>query len=192
MTQVQIATSENAQTTLNSLPTSRSVSLDHAAQLLSVSRRTIYNRIKDGQLVTVRAGGSQRVLVESLQTFARLSLVLLAVAILGLGSTEAAAQGRRARLSEDLKQKVAAGDARQTSVILTASSSVVDQVAARHGLRISKRLATGAVLEVPAGALQGLVDDAAIDQLSGNSVVQSSMAITNEAIGETLLRSGQL
>src|SRR3989475_6364421 len=45
----------------------RSVSLDHAAELLGVSRRTIYNRIRDGRLQTIRtAGGSQRVLVESL------------------------------------------------------------------------------------------------------------------------------
>jgi len=101
MTQVQSATSEDAQTVLNSLPVGRSVSLDHAAQLLSVSRRTIYNRIRDGQLATVRAGGSQRVLVESLQALARLTLVLLAV-VLGFGSTDAAAQGRRVRLSEDL------------------------------------------------------------------------------------------
>ena len=46
----------------------RSVSLDHAAQLLGVSRRTIYNRIQDGRLQTIRTlGGSQRVLVESVQ-----------------------------------------------------------------------------------------------------------------------------
>src|SRR5262245_50611903 len=39
----------------------RSVSLDHAAALLGVSRRTIYNRIRDGRLQTIRtAGGSQR------------------------------------------------------------------------------------------------------------------------------------
>ena len=45
----------------------RSVSLDHAAGLLGVSRRTIYNRIRDGRLQTIRTlGGSQRVLVESL------------------------------------------------------------------------------------------------------------------------------
>jgi excisionase family DNA binding protein len=45
----------------------RSVSLDHAAQLLGVSRRTIYNRIRDNRLKTVRtAGGSQRVLLDSL------------------------------------------------------------------------------------------------------------------------------
>jgi excisionase family DNA binding protein len=45
----------------------RSVSLDHAAQLLGVSRRTIYNRIRDNRLKTVRTvGGSQRVLLDSL------------------------------------------------------------------------------------------------------------------------------
>lgn len=45
----------------------RSVSIDQAAQLLHVSRRTIYNRIRDGRLVTIRTlGGSQRVLVDSL------------------------------------------------------------------------------------------------------------------------------
>jgi excisionase family DNA binding protein len=45
----------------------RSVSLDHAAELLGVSRRTIYNRIREGRLRTIRTpGGSQRVLLESL------------------------------------------------------------------------------------------------------------------------------
>ena len=46
----------------------RSVSLDHAAELLGVSRRTIYNRIREGRLVTVRTiGGSQRVLLDSVE-----------------------------------------------------------------------------------------------------------------------------
>ncbi len=45
----------------------RSVSIDQAAQLLRVSRRTIYNRIRDGRLRTIRTlGGSQRVLIASL------------------------------------------------------------------------------------------------------------------------------
>jgi excisionase family DNA binding protein len=44
----------------------RSVSLDHAAELLGVSRRTIYNRIREGRLQTIRTiGGSQRVLLDS-------------------------------------------------------------------------------------------------------------------------------
>jgi excisionase family DNA binding protein len=45
----------------------RSVSIDQAAELLRVSRRTVYNRIRDGRLRTVRTiGGSQRVLLDSL------------------------------------------------------------------------------------------------------------------------------
>ncbi len=45
---------------------SRSVSIDHAALLLGVSRRTIYNRIREGRLATIRTlGGSQRVLLDS-------------------------------------------------------------------------------------------------------------------------------
>jgi excisionase family DNA binding protein len=45
----------------------RSVSLEHAAELLGVSRRTIYNRIRDGRLQTIRTlGGSQRVLLDSM------------------------------------------------------------------------------------------------------------------------------
>lgn len=45
----------------------RSVSIDQAAELMNVSRRTIYNRIRDGRLQTIRTlGGSQRVLLESL------------------------------------------------------------------------------------------------------------------------------
>jgi excisionase family DNA binding protein len=48
----------------------RSVSIDQAARLLAVSRRTIYNRIRDGRLRTVRTiGGSQRVLLDSLHEF---------------------------------------------------------------------------------------------------------------------------
>ena len=44
----------------------RSVSLDHAAELLGVSRRTVYNRIREGRLQTIRTlGGSQRVLLDS-------------------------------------------------------------------------------------------------------------------------------
>ena len=35
----------------------RSVSIDQAAQLLNVSRRTIYNRIREGKLQTIRTIG---------------------------------------------------------------------------------------------------------------------------------------
>ena len=46
----------------------RSVSIEQAAQLLGVSRRTVYNRIREGRLQTIRTiGGSQRVTLDSLQ-----------------------------------------------------------------------------------------------------------------------------
>lgn len=57
----------NAAAAGNDVKLGRSVSIDQAAELLSVSRRTVYNRIRDGRLHTIRTmGGSQRVLVESL------------------------------------------------------------------------------------------------------------------------------
>lgn len=49
----------------------RSVSLDQACAILQVSRRTVYNWIRDGRLRTIRTlGGSQRVLVESVRQVA--------------------------------------------------------------------------------------------------------------------------
>jgi len=46
----------------------RSLLVEHAATLLGVSRRTIYYRIREGRLRTVRTpGGSQRVLMESIE-----------------------------------------------------------------------------------------------------------------------------
>jgi len=46
----------------------RSVSLEQACLMLQVSRRTVYNWIREGRLQTIRTlGGSQRVLLESLR-----------------------------------------------------------------------------------------------------------------------------
>ena len=49
----------------------RSVSLDHAAELLRVSRRTVYNRIRHGALDTITVNGSKRVTVYSLSEHLR-------------------------------------------------------------------------------------------------------------------------
>jgi len=50
----------------------RSVFVREAALLLGVSRRTVYYRIREGRLRTVRtSGGSQRVLVESIEALLR-------------------------------------------------------------------------------------------------------------------------
>jgi len=52
--------------------TSRSLLVNQAAELLGVSRRTVYNRIREGRLLTIRTrGGSQRVLLESAESLLR-------------------------------------------------------------------------------------------------------------------------
>ncbi|MEZ5286346.1 MAG: helix-turn-helix domain-containing protein [Vicinamibacterales bacterium] len=52
----------------------RSVTIDQAASLLGVSRRTIYYRIREGRLLTVRTlGGSQRVLLSSLEVLRQMN-----------------------------------------------------------------------------------------------------------------------
>jgi excisionase family DNA binding protein len=48
------------------------VFVDDAAALLGVSRRTIYYRIREGKLRTIRTrGGSQRILIESIEALLR-------------------------------------------------------------------------------------------------------------------------
>ncbi|HVH25994.1 MAG TPA: helix-turn-helix domain-containing protein [Vicinamibacterales bacterium] len=50
----------------------RSVFVDDAAALLGVSRRTVYYRIREGRLRTIRTrGGSQRILLESIEALLR-------------------------------------------------------------------------------------------------------------------------
>ena len=50
----------------------RSLLIDDAAQSLSVSRRTVYYRIREGRLRTIRTRcGSQRVLVSSIEALLR-------------------------------------------------------------------------------------------------------------------------
>lgn len=50
----------------------RSLLIDDAAVLLGVSRRTVYYRIRQGRLETVRTlGGSQRVLLGSIEVLLR-------------------------------------------------------------------------------------------------------------------------
>jgi excisionase family DNA binding protein len=50
----------------------RSLLIDHAAQLMGVSRRTVYYRIREGRLETIRTrAGSRRVVVRSLEALLR-------------------------------------------------------------------------------------------------------------------------
>ena len=84
----------------------------------------------------------------------RFTSALCAAAFL-LSADAASAQGRHARLSSDLAERLRAGDVREASVIVTGTCAQVQDLAVRHGLQIKKCLATGAVVEVPGGSVGG-------------------------------------
>ena len=128
----------------------------------------------------------------------RLVTIWLAATVLLTCAAGADAQssisGRaRARLSQDLAQLAATnGDFQPTYVSLTASQERVDRLAARHGLTVVQRLATGALLRVPAYRLGDVAGDREVGSLSGNYVVSGQMAVTNQAIGADQVHAGLL
>ena len=119
----------------------------------------------------------------------RFTSVLCAAAFL-LSADAASAQGRHARLSSDLEERLRTGDVREASVIVTGTCAQVQDLAVLHGLQVKKCLATGAVVQVPAGALAALADDPSVDQLSSNYEVMADMAVTNQSIGADLVHEG--
>ena len=117
------------------------------------------------------------------------SLVCAGLLLTTSTSTEAQSR-RRARMSQDLEQRLRAGDTDVTSVIVSGSSDRIARVAARHGLRIRKVLETGAVLEVPAGTLDAVAHDSEVDHLSTNHLVEAHMGVTNQTIGADVVQAG--
>ena len=100
-------------------------------------------------------------------------LIPLVLAVLALvPAADAAAQGRRVESATS-----------DTCVLLSGPQSQVDAVAARHGLRVHKRLRSGAVVEGSAGALDALAAEAGASSLSSNYRLRGHMAVTTVAIG---------
>jgi serine protease AprX len=58
------------------------------------------------------------------------------------------------------------------------------------GCGFARTLETGAVLDVPAGALEAVANDSEVDQLSSNHVVQAHMGLTNQTIGADIVQQG--
>ncbi|MCL4849592.1 MAG: S8 family peptidase, partial [Acidobacteria bacterium] len=110
-------------------------------------------------------------------------LAALALLAFALFVATADAQGRRARVADDLQPFLKGQATGAASVILTGPQAQVDRLAARHGLRVSKRLRSGAVVEATPEALETLSRDVEVASLSADRAVMASMAVTNEALG---------
>jgi serine protease AprX len=110
-----------------------------------------------------------------------LSTVTSILVALSLGCWPAYAGEHTARLSKDLQQRLAQASSETVSVILQGSN--VDEIAARHGGQIKKRLRDGAVLTVTPEQLKAMSLDQAVAHLSGDARVQRMMAVTARATG---------
>lgn len=121
---------------------------------------------------------------------AKTATLTAAGAFLLVSVTSADARGHRAHLSADLQKHLDAGDSGPSTVILSGTSDQIALIAARHSLRIRRLLANGAVVDVPAGALDALAADADVPQVSGDHVTQGQMSVTDTSIGADQVWTG--
>src|SRR5215217_4287418 len=121
---------------------------------------------------------------------AKAASLLSMITLLLVAVTSADAQEHRAHVSADLQMQLDAGDPAPATVILSGSSEQIAAVAERHSLRIRRLLATGAVVDVPAGGLNALAADADVTQLSGDHVTRGQMSVTDTSIGADQVWAG--
>src|SRR5262245_49069357 len=119
-------------------------------------------------------------------------LVLLGILAAGLSvAAPAAGQTRhRARLSQDLADRLQRRVEAPSEIIVTASDEAVDRLVARYGARLKKRLEGGSVLEATGGQLDAISQDPDVDHGSGNAVVRRMMAVTTAATGADQVWAG--
>ncbi|MGH9372235.1 MAG: hypothetical protein ACRD15_11950, partial [Vicinamibacterales bacterium] len=109
--------------------------------------------------------------------------VFLLAALCVLVSVAAEAGPRRARMSRDLVERLAAGRQEKTSVIVSGDAARIQAIAQRHGGRVKKQLRGGAVIEINGDRLDALSQDPDVDHLSGDVPVRRLMNVTAESIG---------
>jgi serine protease AprX len=104
-------------------------------------------------------------------------------AVVALGASVPVEAQRRARLSGDLADHLAAGSPRIE--VLVDNAATADRLAARYNLKIKRRLRVGAVVEVSSDQLATLQTDGDVDHLSGNARYRSS-AISVDPVDEAI------
>ncbi len=102
---------------------------------------------------------------------------------LAAAAISAEAGPRRARLSRDLSERLAARVDASTDVIVTGSDEQVNELATRYGARVKKRLKNAAVFEVTGGQLRDLSEDSDVAAVSSDFRVHALATVTAEAIG---------
>ena len=68
----------------------------------------------------------------------------------------------------------------------------MDDVVLRYGARVTRKLKTGAVVEVTRDVLEAMSADPAIGHLAGDTLVKSTMAVSTQAMGADQAWAGLL
>src|SRR4051812_23781530 len=115
-------------------------------------------------------------------------IAVIAVIIGSAGSIEA--QPHRARLSQDIADRIAHRNEAATEIIVAAPQETIGALAARYGASIKKRIQGGAVLEATGGQIDALSQDTDVRHIAGNTRVFRMMAVTTEATGADQVWAG--
>ena len=116
------------------------------------------------------------------------AFVAVAACVLA-AAAPAEAQGRRARLSEDLSMQVAAGSS-TIDVIVHGTRTEVDALARKYNVRVKRYMRSGAVLRVTAGQLEALQQDDTQEHLSADVPIRSIADVTAQTIGADQVWAG--
>src|SRR5262245_21182541 len=114
---------------------------------------------------------------------------LLTFSIVLTVTMPAAGAGRRARLSTDLADHLAAGSS-SIDVIVHGTRAEVDALAQKYNVRVRRYLRSGAVLRVTAGQLAALQEDGSQEHLSADVPIRSVADVTAQSIGADQVWAG--
>ena len=96
----------------------------------------------------------------------------------------------RALLSADLLQHLERKSTARARVIVHGDAATIDALAARYHLDVLRRLEHGAVLAANSAELDALGADGAVDHLSGDVPVTTSMSISAQSTAADQVRAG--
>ena len=96
----------------------------------------------------------------------------------------------RAHLSDDLLSHRTRHTAARIRVIVHGDESTLAALTTRHHVQILRRLAGGAVVAANSAELDELAADRAVDHLSGDLPVRTSMSVSNQSTAADQVRAG--
>src|SRR5262245_59997781 len=114
-------------------------------------------------------------------TVNRACFVVVAGLVAVIAAVPVDAQPRhRARLSRDVAERLQKRVEAPAEIIVSASDGAIDQLVARYGARLRKRIQGGAVLQATGGQIDAIAQDGDVDHVAGNAPVFRMSAETTE------------